>query len=146
MTVPMNFAPVAFVRPGPERRKPSVAERSFTVIENFPAARPAVGLSEIDAPGPIAAASFVGAGAGGGGTGVVSVAVPTVNFPFIWVGCASQLKMYVPSTSETLKVESAFDSIGVATSTPGPPRRKLWKVEWSWTTSVYVPTARCVTA
>ena len=38
VTVPRNFAPVAFETPGPERRNPSLADRSSTTIANAPAA------------------------------------------------------------------------------------------------------------
>ena len=79
--MPLNETPVAFEMPGPTSRKSSVAERSLTTMEKEPAARleselPSAARSEIFAPGPTDARSFVGAGAGvgvgAGGGGVVT--------------------------------------------------------------------------
>ena len=76
VAVPLNATPVALEIPGPVRWKLSVAERSVTTIVNAPTGRlesaePSVERSEIFAPGPTDASSFVAAGFGVGvGVGV----------------------------------------------------------------------------
>ena len=148
VTLPRNAAPVAFETPGPERRNPSVADRSSTAIANVPAERPLDGRNELAEPA-IDALAFVAAGAGGGAGGgagvVVVVTAPTVKLPRIWAECGSHWKKYVPSVSVTVNVLSPMPSTSVVTATPGPEKSKLWKLEWSWMTSVYVPASRCLT-
>ena len=107
---------VAFVMLGPERRKPSVADRSSTTIENAPAERPLDGrnvLAEpaIDAVAFVGAAGVTGTGVGGGGA-----TAPTVKLPFICDECGSHWKKYVPSVSVTVAVWSPTNATSVADS------------------------------
>ena len=125
-----------------------MADRSLTTIENAPAESPLDGrnvLAEpaIDAVAFVGAAGVTGAGVGVGGGGAATA--PTVKLPFICDECGSHWKKYVPSVSVTVNVLSPTNSTSVATAAPGPEKSKLWNVEWSWMTSVYVPGSRCLT-
>ena len=68
--------------------------------------------------------------------------VPTVNEPFMIVGCASQKNRYVPSVSVMFQLDSPVPSIEVAWSTPGPSRWKLCTSPWSTTCTLYDPGSR----
>ena len=70
---------------------------------------------------------------GGGG------AAPTVNDPFMFAGCASQMNVYVPSTRLTENVFAPIVVDCVLTSTPGPWRWKSCSSALSSTVSVYGP-------
>src|SRR5205807_10612035 len=110
------------------RWKLSFAVRSRIVIFAFPAV--AECAKAIFSPGPTRPLSACAAGGGGGGGGV---GVPTVNEPFMIVGCASQTNVYVPTLSVTSQSDVPVPSTVVAWLTPGPARWKLWMSDWSLT-------------
>src|SRR5207245_5839893 len=117
--------PVLLFTPGPTRWKLSFAVRSRIVIFVLPAV--AECGKAIFSPGPTRPLSAWGAAGGGGGVGV-----PTVNEPFIVVGCASQTNVYVPTLSVTSQSDVPVPSTVRPRLPPGPARWQLRMAAWSF--------------
>ena len=127
VTLPTNAIPVARLKPAPVRWALCVPERSCTTITYRPAARlftafPLAALTKLIAFAVTVSASRGAAGVAGGwvGGGVSGGAAPTVNDPFMFAGCASQMNVYVPSTRLSENVFAPIVGDAGADVDPGP--------------------------
>src|SRR5215831_8645602 len=69
----------------------------------------------------------------------------TLNEPFMIAACGSQMYLYVPFSSVTVHVDVPVAPTSVFLLMPGPLRWKLWMLDMSLITNLYLPAFRLVT-